>query len=214
MKKQNIITAILISIASIGYAQENIDETDFRETLRFGIKVGMNYANVYNESGDKFVADPKYGFVGGVQIAIPISKYLGLQPEVLYSQKGFNAKGSLLGSEYSFRRTTSYLDIPIQLALKPSEFLSILGGFQYSYLLKQKDEFTSTSTSFIQEQEFKQDNIRKNIFGFVGGVDLNLKQFTIGARLGWDLSKNNGDGSSSNIQYKNKWTQATIAYCF
>lgn len=212
MKKLTLIAALFVSTTSIGMAQDN--EIDNREKLQFGIKAGLNYSNVYDVRGEKFNADAKFGLAAGVFLAIPIGKYLGIQPEVLFSQKGFNANGMILGETYNFTRTTTYLDIPLQFAFKPSEFFTLLAGPQYSYLVNQRDVFANATTSIAQEQEFQNDNIRKNIFGVVGGVDLNFKHITIGARVGWDVMNNNGDGTSVTPRYKNVWYQATLGYKF
>lgn len=119
-----------------------------------------------------------------------------------------------LGSEYSFTRTTTFIDVPLLVSLKPSEFLTILAGPQYSYLIKQRDDFNSTFLTTSQEQEFNDYNIRDNIFGFIAGLDVNFDQLVVGARVGWDLTTNHGDGSSSNPRYKNTWVQATVGYTF
>lgn len=213
--KNIIIIASLFSMVTSGLmAQDHSHEFDNREKLQFGLKAGLNYSNVYDEKGNEFTADPKLGFVGGLLLTIPIGKYFGLQPEVLYSQKGFKGNGSILGNKYSFTRTTNYIDVPLQFVFKPVEFLSILAGPQFSYLLSQSDVFTSSSTSFEQEKEFKQDNIRKNIFGAVGGIDINIKHITIGTRVSWDLQTNAGDGTSSTPRYKNVCFQGSLAYKF
>jgi len=212
MKKGTLLTALLSAAITICSAQDSSGEIDNREKVQFGIKAGLNYSNVYDESGEEFKADPKLGFAGGVLLAIPIGKYLGIQPEALLSQKGFMATGMILGNVYTFTRTTTYVDIPLQFALKPSEFITILAGPQYSYLIHQRDVFTNSAFSYAQEKEVEQDNIRKNIFGFVGGVDINLKHITLGARAGWDIQNNNGDGTASSMLYKNAWFQGTIGY--
>lgn len=212
MKKITLITALFASFATIGIAQEN--ETDNREKFQFELKGGLNYSNVYDESGDEFTADPKFGLAAGAVVKIPFGKYLGLHPEVLISQKGFRASGRMLGSTYNFTRTTTYLDIPLLFAFKPSEFFTLAAGPQYSYLLHNRDVFTNSANSYAQEQEFKNDNIRKNILGVVGGLDINLKHITLGARAGWDILNNNGDGTSSSPRYKNVWFQGTVGYAF
>ncbi|MBL7882745.1 MAG: PorT family protein, partial [Bacteroidia bacterium] len=164
--------------------------------------------------GEEFNADAKFGFVGGAVIRIPIGKYFGVQPEILISQKGFRGNGTILGSRYDFVRTTTYVDVPLQFALKPSEFFTVVAGPQYSYLVNQRDVFTNSINSYSQEQEFKNDNIRKNIFGVVGGIDINLKHIVLGARVGWDIQNNNGDGTSDTPRYKNVWFQGTVGYAF
>jgi hypothetical protein len=131
---------------------------------------------------------------------------------VIYSEKGFKATGAFLGSNYSATRTTTYIDVPILLAIKPVSFLTILAGPQYSFLVKQENNFTSSLAVVDQQKIFDNDNIRKNTLGLTGGVDINLSNFVIGARAGWDVQNNNGDGSSTTPRYKNAWYQATIGY--
>ena len=57
----------------------------------------------------------------------------------IFSQKGFKSTGTFLGTDYETTRTTDYIDIPLFLAVKPVEYVTLLFGPQYSYLLKQKD---------------------------------------------------------------------------
>lgn len=213
MKKSVIISAVFMSVIAIGSAQDK-KETDNREKFQFGLKAGLNYSNVYDEAGDEFKADAKFGAAAGVIMAIPFGKYLGIQPEALISQKGFKANGMILGNPYFFTRTTTYADFPLQVTFKPSEFITILAGPQYSYLLNQRDVFSNTTTSYEQEKEFKNDNIRKNVFGVVGGIDINLRHIILGARAGWDIQNNNGDGTTSTPRYKNAWFQGTIGFNF
>ena len=210
-----IFSAILFLLfANINLAQTNANKTDNRERFQFGFRAGANYSNVYDSRGDEFTADPKAGFVGGIFLELPFGKYFGIQPEFLFSQKGFKGEGKFLNSKYNFTRTTSFVDIPLQLAFKPSEFITLLAGPQFSYLIMQKDVFTSTPNSYQQEQEFKNDNIRKNVLGVVAGFNINIKHLTIGARAAWDMQDNNGDGTSSTPRYKNVWFQGTLGYKF
>lgn len=212
MKHLSLITAILVSFTSVGLAQEGSNETDNREKFQVGLKAGLNYSNVYDAKGEEFNADAKFGFAGGAFMNIPFGKYFGIQPGVLISQKGFKADGIILGGKYNFTRTTTYLDVPLLFELKPSEFISIVAGPQYSYLVNQRDVFENATTSIAQEQEFVNDNIRKNIFGVVGGFDFNIRHITMGARVSWDVQNNNGDGTSNTPRYKNVWFQGTFGY--
>lgn len=185
-------------------------DSDKRSNISFGIKAGANFSNVYNSEGQAFVADGKFGFAGGVFLGIPIGSFIGIQPEVLFSQKGFKASGSILGGTYNFTRTTNYLDVPILLSIKPAQGFSIVVGPQFSYLISETDDYGVLSTT--QKQEFDNQSIRKNIFGIVGGVDIELSPVVLGLRAGYDLQRNNGDGSSTAPNYKNAYYQATLAY--
>ncbi len=213
MKKILIIICILsFAISTNLSAQDDNDKEDSRENVTFGIKAGINYANVWDEQGEDFRADPRVGFAGGVFLGIPIGKFLGFQPEVLISQKGFQGSGTLLGTSYSFSRTYTYVDIPLFLQLKPSPFLTILLGPEYSYLTHQKNTYTFGTNSSAQDEEFKNDNVRKNILGFVVGADINVDHIVVSGRAGWDFQTNNGDGSSSTPRYKNQWLQFTVGF--
>ncbi|GHN03078.1 hypothetical protein WSM22_45670 [Cytophagales bacterium WSM2-2] len=210
--KKLLLLSILASFISIQCNAQN--DPDYRKQLMFGLKAGVNSSNVYDSRGEAFVASSKTGFVGGAFLSIPIGQFLGIQPEVLYSQKGFQATGSFLGSPYNLTRTTSYIDVPLLITVKPANFMTLLAGPQFSYLLNQKDVLTNSSTSTQQQQEFKNDNIRKNILCFLGGIDFNFDHMVFGARAGWDLSNNNGDGTSTTPRYKNVWLQGTIGVRF
>ena len=212
MKKTIIIIATIVtSFGSIAKAQDAAD-IDARTQFAFGLKAGVNRSNVYDATGQNFIANPKMGFAGCVFLGIPIGKYFGVQPEVLFSQKGYKSSGTLLGFTYSDTRTTNYIDIPLQLQFKPFEILTILGGVQYSYLLHQNDVYTFGANSTAQDQAFQNDNARKNIFGAVVGADLTIDHFVISAKACWDLQNNAGNGKSSTPRYKNVWLQATVGF--
>jgi hypothetical protein len=213
MKKAILTIALITLSVSNSIAQESTS-TDNREKLFFGFKVGTNYSNVYDSESEDFVADSKFGLAAGAFVSIPLGKFIGVQPEILFSQKGFKSSGTFLGTEYKATRTTNFIDVPLLFAVKPVEFITILFGPQYSYLMKQKDEFTSGSFSSSEEEEFTNDNIRKNTFSLIGGADLNFNNFVVGIRSGWDLKNNQGDGSSTTPRYKNMWYQATVGYRF
>lgn len=204
MKK--IMFALIVSImgGSSMYAQSSSDQ------LHIGVKAGANYSNMYDSQNKEYTADGKIGFAAGAFVSIPIGTYFGIQPELLFSQKGFKATSSILGNDVSLTRTTSYIDVPIFLAVKPSEMVTILVGPQYSFLMKQKDVFSSPITDITTIDDFDNDNIRKNTLCLVTGLDINLNSVVVGARVGWDLFDNNGDGTSTTPRYKNVWAQATV----
>lgn len=198
-----VTTVAIITFPAITFAQISI-----------GAKVGANLSNVYDSNDETMQADPKLGLAFGGFVSIPLGEYFGIQPEVLFSQKGFQGSGSILGSDYSFSRTTNYIDIPLLVAIKPSEMVTLLVGPQYSYLISQKYVFNSAIVNTEQEEEFNNDNIRKNTLCITGGVDVNFDKIVLGVRAGIDAFNNNGDGTTTTPQYKNVWYQATIGYRF
>ena len=208
---------MMIAFVTISVTNSNaqtIKANDNRGVVSFGFKAGTNYSNVYDEQGNDFVADGKFGLAAGGFVTIPFGKIIGIQPEILFSQKGFKSSGTYLGSTYSMTRTTDFIDVPLLLAVKPVEQVTLLFGPQFSYLLKQKDEFTGGTISSTQQQEFDNNDITKNILALTGGADFNVDSFVLGMRAGWDIKTNEGDGNSSTPRYKNMWYQATVGYRF
>ena len=180
---------------------------DAREELKVGIKAGINYSNVYSESGDDYVADGKVGFAGGVFVSIPLNQLIGIQPELLYSQKGFKTEGTFFNGKV----TSNHLDLPVHLQIKPTENISLLVGPQLSYLLSTKYEIDGLS--LVDEEDLEDENNRAT-FGISAGVDFTVQNFLISARGSWDLSKFNKDNSTSDINYKNQLFQITLGYRF
>jgi len=212
MKKILLTIAAFSFLTYNGLAQGN--ETNYREKVQFGAKIGANYSNVYDSEGEEFDTDAKFGFAAGIFLAVPIGKYLGIQPEILFSQKGFKGEGRLLGTSYTVTRTSNYIDIPLLFAIKPIENFTLLVGPQYSFLISQKNKFDNSSTTIEQEDEFDNENLRKNTLCFTGGFDINIDHLVVGTRVGWDLFKNNGDGTTTTPRYKNVWYQVTFGYRF
>jgi hypothetical protein len=211
MKKLILVMALVTISVTNSNAQTT---TNNRDALSFGIKVGTNYSNVYDSDNEDFVADGKFGFAAGAFVAIPLGKFIGIQPEILFSQKGFKSTGNYFGSTYEMTRTTNFIDVPVLFAVKPIEQVTLLFGPQFSYLMKQKDEFTGGTISSTQQQDFDNNDITKNILGLTGGADINVDNLVFGLRAGWDIKTNEGDGNSSTPRYKNMWYQATVGYRF
>lgn len=206
---------LMLAFVTVSFTNVNAQtETDHRENLSFGLKLGTNYSNVYDSDNDDLVADGKFGFAAGAFVSIPFNKFVGIQPEVMFSQKGFKSSGSLLGSNYEVTRTSNFIDVPVLLAVKPIEEVTVLFGPQFSYLVSQKDKFKGGGVNASQQDDFENDDLTKNILSLTGGADINLDNFVLGLRAGWDLKRNDGDGDSTTPRYKNVWYQATVGYRF
>ncbi len=214
MKTKYIITSLLLMSFFISNLKAQNDTDDKREVPTFGIKAGINVSSLYDTKGDNFSYNSKLGFAGGVFLGIPIGKYLGFQPELIYSQKGYKGSGSITLIDYQYTRNTDFLDVPLQLQLKPSRYLTILGGPEYSFLLHKKLNINSGNITVQQQTDIENNNIRKNTLGVIGGLDINILPLVISGRVGWDLQHNNGDGTSTNPRFRNVWFQTTLGLSF
>ena len=209
MKKVLVAFAAASSLSFAAVAQD-----DMREKFNFGLKAGINVSNIWDTEAEDFSADPKLGFAGGAFVTIPLGRLFAIQPEVMFVQKGFKGSGSVLTIPYEVTRTTNYLEIPVLFAVRPADFISIYAGPQVSFLLSQKDKLSFGNNTIQDEEQFKNDNWRKNTLGLHLGLDFNIKHFVISPRATLDFQDNKGDGTSVDPRYKNFAIQLTVGYRF
>ena len=102
--------------------------------VKFGVKAGMNLANVKNLGPGGTTT--KASAYGGFFIKLPTVKNLSLQPEILYSSKGYlfpktdsTAKG---------RVTINYISIPLLVTYKVLNNLLIMVGPELNYITNAK----------------------------------------------------------------------------
>jgi hypothetical protein len=151
-----------------------------------GIKLGATVSNTFDSESASFSDNAKVGYSGGVFARLLFTNSIGLQPEVLFTQRGFIGTGTFLGADYRLDRTLNYIDVPVMVAVLVTPSITLLAGPQYSYLFKQTDEYSSGSTTFTDETEFSDRTLDESNISFTGGVDMDLDPLVIGLRTGWD----------------------------
>ena len=176
MKKTAFLVASLLATAAISSAQA--------QDIRLGFRAGVNYSNLAGNIQNEDAYNNKVGFLGGVIINIPVAKddFLSVQPELLYSQKGFENKPIEFGFlGYKQRREGSvnynYLDLPILLKINASGFIAELGP-QYSFLVSANNRTKTTTTPLFggtpstKESENQRDvsALNRNELGYLAGV--------------------------------------------
>jgi hypothetical protein len=205
--KYLILTTIFVTALS---GKQIVAQDDLRDKLGIGFKVGLNSSNLYDTKSENFENDPKLGLAFGGFLSIPLGKVIGLQPELMYSQKGYKGSGNILVADYEYTRKTDYIDVPLQLQIKPAPFLTLLAGPQFSFLISKGIDFDAGSISVDQQNDIENNDIRKNTLGAVVGLDLNISRAVLSGRLSWDLQHNDGDGTSTSPRYKNVVAQVTL----
>lgn len=101
-----------------------------------GVKGGINIANVdVSESDLPDIIDSKTGFVGGAFVSFGLGSLFAIQPELLYSQKGFKASEGSLEAQLG----TNYIEIPVLLKaqfklamLRPAIYVGPVVSFETS----------------------------------------------------------------------------------
>lgn len=184
-----IISFVLLTIAtSASYAQK----------LHLGVTAG---ANLYKITGRSFDEKTQPGFSAGVFGEYTISRLLGVQGELMWSQlrgktnDNFNQIYGQYGAVSNADVYLNYISLPVMVAFKPTPELSILIGPQYSYLVNQ-------TSGLLQASGYQnKDAFKKGEASLVFGGQLNLGKIRIDARYTVGLTNLNGINSSDEWKY-------------
>ncbi|AMJ67617.1 hypothetical protein AXW84_20995 [Hymenobacter sp. PAMC 26628] len=104
MKKTILFTVLLAVTAAAAHAQ----------SPSFGIKAGASLTNVVGSSTMGFDIKNKLGFHGGFIANLPINDVFSIQPELLYSMKGYKInEDDGFGAMLERKQTLDYIDIPV-----------------------------------------------------------------------------------------------------
>ncbi len=152
------------------------------EGTAFGIKAGVNFANIAgDDTGD---LNSLTGFVGGGFVDIPMSPTLSIQPEVFYSQKG--AKYEEMGTDVSIK--LDYIDIPVLL-----KFTMAGESARPFFLFGPSIGFSASSKVSAGDVSMDLEGVASTDFGLVFGIGVNFQKFLIEGRYGLGLSDINDD---------------------
>lgn len=178
--------------------------------VKFGVTGGLDVSNIIKTNDQNFSTNYVTGFNGGVTLEIPLIGPLGVQPEILYAQKGY--KANVTGGD--FTQTSNFIDIPLMARLKLAEGFVIMAGPQFSYLASTTNVYSNGIATSVQKQ-YSDDasNFHRAIIGGVAGFSIDLsKNIDFRARYALDLQKNNGDGTSQTPEFRNQVFQFGLAF--
>jgi opacity protein-like surface antigen len=186
MKKLFIIGAMLFAGVTAAQAQSGI-----------GIRGGANMSNLSGDLRNEDNFENKWGFHGGITYNIGIvDNFFSIQPELLYSQKGFkNADTEFVVGGVNYKRTGkvnyNYLDLPVMAKIKAGP-LYFEAGPQASYLLGVNNETKTYLDGNLQStsrDEKDKEGLKEFEFGYGAGVGFALgNSLNLGVRYNGSFS--------------------------
>jgi hypothetical protein len=162
----------------------------------FGLKAGLNVANIKFSGVNKNNLDPRFGFHIGGLAHIHITPAIGVQPELVYSTEGVKQQVSR-GEEVTWK--TDYVNLPIMFQYMFDNGFRLEAGPQFGLMVNAKSEDQDGNVD-DEAQFFKSGNVG---LGFGLGY-LTTSGFGINGRYNAGLSNvleaGNGTGKASNFQ--------------
>jgi hypothetical protein len=213
MKKTTILL-LLFSTGILVADAQNKASKEKTNSLNFGLRAGANFSNIIKDGDNNFSSGIKAGFNAGAFLEIPVVNGFSIQPELQFSQKGYTASGSFLGSAYEYKTTTNFIEIPVLARFSPSKDFAIIAGPQFSFLTSTKTKFSSGTAVYENTVNEDNNNLRKNILGGILGIEAVSNNVVFGLRYNLDFQANNGDGTNSTPKYKNQVLGLSIGFRF
>ena len=134
-----------------------------------GFKLGINFAR----STGEFIDDTKYktGFIGGIFVSSRISDYFFIQPELLFSMKGYKIKSD----DVDIKVTFSYIELPVlikyELILEQFPKTELFFGPAFSFIIDARYKSKSGEETYSGKIE----NINPFDRGIVVGINIQKK---------------------------------------
>ena len=212
---------LLVSAAAASLLAVAAAPAAHAQSLRFGLKAGGSLSNLSGDLTNQSQYNNRLGFQAGAMLNFGLAgDLLSIQPEVLYSQKGFkyaDQQYTALGNTYRNTGTVryDYLDVPLLVRVKVSGVFFEVGP-QYSYLMNISTDRTQTLNGSVVGTAgtgtSNLDNVNRNEIGYVGGLGFQSAQgFLLGLRYNGAFTDFAKDGYSNN-DFKNARNSVFQAY--
>ncbi|MES2808495.1 MAG: porin family protein [Bacteroidota bacterium] len=217
MKKLFFLTICLLIVAGSVSAQRRYGRAPRNNSNRtysdfygpkIGLKIGANVANQTNSGFDNYNTGSILGLNTGLTLDLPIIYPFSFAPEVLYSQKGYEA--TTRNGIYTQR--THFIDVPLLAKFKVGPTFNVLIGPQLSYLMSTTNTYDNGFLT-SSEQYYEDNGGHKSYLGGVVGVSFDLnRSVDLHARYTVDLQKTDSRGNVYVPNYRNQVWQFGIGF--
>ena len=194
-----------------------ISTNSFGQSITEGFELGLNSATVGGAT-NYISLQSITAFNGGIFVKLDVASLFAIQPELLYTMKGYklthkadDGPGPLAQPNYYVTANNSYLEIPVLLKLStPSSAFGILkpnifAGPEIAFELNGNVKYASTTSQLLQQDQGPPDS-KPTDFGIIFGVgaDVNLPTATLMFDVQYDLGIKalNFSWNSTNIRNK------------
>ena len=182
MKKKFLTSAFLL-LLSIGF----ISAQDQENLSHFGIKAGVNLANLY--TSDAKSSDMLVGFNAGFFDKMAVSNSFAIQPELYVTTKGASVNYNNLLTNGSAKFNLTYIELPIVFIANVTDLLNVQFGPYVAYLVDGKVKNGSNIGLFNFENNINIDNYNRIDAGLLVGAGLDFGALSLGARFNLGLTK-------------------------
>ncbi|SHI29631.1 Outer membrane protein beta-barrel domain-containing protein [Hymenobacter daecheongensis DSM 21074] len=219
MKKTSFLLAALLSAGALF-------SSSAQAQVRLGLKAGANYSNLSGDLTNEDRYESKFGPHGGLMVNFDVTGdgFFSVQPELLYSQKGFqyaDNKFTIANNTYTYKGKVNYnyLELPVMLKINAGG-LFFEAGPQVGYLMSVNDNVETTLNGQPQSKSntyTNLDNTNRVELGYAAGLGYQSEAGPlVGLRYNGGLSKYGKSDAPANDfnNARNSAIQLYVGYMF
>ncbi|OQP58451.1 porin family protein [Niastella populi] len=205
-----LLTAALTTGAGV-FAQEQQTTGESTLSPKFGIKGGVNLTNMFVD--DVSDENMKVGFNAGFFAKLPVARGFSIQPELLYTSKGAKLTyDNIIEGEGEYRFNLNYIELPVLAVINVAKNFNLHVGPYVSYLAEANIKDLDDDGDMDEIADLNTDNFNRWDYGLVGGLGIDISNFTIGARYNYGLKEIGKSGSLSGQLTKDSRNSAVSLY--
>jgi hypothetical protein len=191
-----ILTLALIIGSVVVQAQQQQTSAETEMTPKFGIKGGLNFANLYIDNvKDEHI---KLGGNIGFYAKLPLAQGLSIQPELLYSTKGAEVSyDNVFQGTGEYRFNLNYVETPLLMVVNLTRNFSLSAGGYIAYLTSANIKSVKSDGTVTGVNNLNADDFRRFDNGLIGGASVDIQNFTLGARYSYGFQKIGKSGNLS-----------------
>ena len=196
--KYNFYTVViaLLMVMGTGAAYAQSETTSDALTPSFGIKGGLNFANLYVDNVQS--ENNKLGGHIGFFAKWPVSNRVAVQSEILYTNKGSKVSyGNFIQGSGEYRFNLNYVEVPVMLSVNLMPGFSLNAGGYVAYLASANVKDVKSDGTISGVSNLNADNFHRFDYGLVGGASFDIKSVTLGARYNYGLQTVGNPGTLS-----------------
>lgn len=178
----------------------------FSQFSEFGVKAGLNMSNMTVEGNNDNTL--KFGLNAGVFNKIYVTDMFALQPELLYSSKGFqNVFNNEIVTDGEINYNLNYIDLPVKLVFYLADDFNFQLGPYIGYLVNANVEVDNAELlDFMQvdtQDDLDRDNFNALDFGLTGGLGFEFDPLVVGFNYNLGLTQVAEEGKAAEIMLGN-----------
>lgn len=158
---------------------------DTNVTTEFGVKGGFNMSNLVDSGDDPDDNNILYGFNAGVYATLPISDFVAIQPELLFTTKGSELKYDNAFATGNAKFRLNYIELPLLVRVNVTKNFNIHAGGYASYLVSSK---VTGSGDFDFNEDIDTDDLAKFDAGLSAGIGVDFNPISVGVRYNYGLT--------------------------